>query len=147
EGGTLYFVRTDHIGRPSFATDATGSVVWSLAYLPFGEVRVSTGSPIDARFPGQWYQAESGLYQNWMRDYDPSTGRYLQPDPRGLVDGPSVYGYALQNPGRWVDPTGEQQFEQSIEGLAAALTGKPHRSGGEPFVPYRPLPMNARTTL
>ena len=42
-----------------------------------------------------------------MRDYDPTTGRYIQGDPLGLVDGPSVYGYALQNPGRYVDPTGE----------------------------------------
>ena len=41
-----------------------------------------------------------------MRDYDPTTGRYLQADPLGLVDGPSVYGYALQNPGRWSDPWG-----------------------------------------
>jgi len=45
--------------------------------------------------------------QNWMRDYDPTTGRYIQADPLGLVDGPSVYGYALQNPGRYTDPTGE----------------------------------------
>lgn len=43
-----------------------------------------------------------------MRDYDPTTGRYLQADPLGLVDGASVYGYALQNPGRWVDPRGEE---------------------------------------
>jgi uncharacterized protein RhaS with RHS repeats len=42
-----------------------------------------------------------------MRDYDPTTGRYIEADPLGLVDGPSVYGYALQNPGRYVDPTGE----------------------------------------
>ena len=31
----------------------------------------------------------------------------MQADPLGLVDGASVYGYALQNPGRYVDPTGE----------------------------------------
>ena len=41
-----------------------------------------------------------------MRDYDPTTGRYIQADPLGLVDGASVYGYALQNPGRFVDSTG-----------------------------------------
>ena len=61
---------------------------------------------MDLRFPGQWFQAESGLHQNWMRDYDPALGRYLQADPLGLVDGASVYGYALQNPGRWTDPYG-----------------------------------------
>ena len=65
---------------------------------------------IDARFPGQWFQAESGLHQNWMRDYDPTTGRYIQADPLGLVDGPSVYNYALQNPGRFVDPRGTDAY-------------------------------------
>lgn len=108
EGGVIYFVRSDHIGRPVFATDGTAAVVWSASYLPFGGVHVSSGSPIDLRFPGQWFQSEIGLHQNWMRDYDPTTGRYIEADPRGLVHGPSVYGYALQNPGRYVDPRGEK---------------------------------------
>lgn len=41
-----------------------------------------------------------------MRDYDPTLGRYIQAGPLGLVDGASVYGYALQNPGRYTDPKG-----------------------------------------
>lgn len=102
----LYFVRTDHIGRPVFATDTAGTVVWTSSYLPFGSIRVSSGLPIDLRFPGQWFQSESGLFQNWMRDYDPTTGRYLQADPLGLIDGASVYGYARQSPLYWIDPTG-----------------------------------------
>ena len=43
-----------------------------------------------------------------MRDYDPTTGRYIQADPLGLVDGASVYGYVAQNPMRYVDPRGMQ---------------------------------------
>jgi RHS repeat-associated protein len=70
-------------------------------------VRTTTGTPINARFPGQWFQSESGLHQNWMRDYDPTTGRYLQADPLGLVAGMSVYGYANQSPMMFVDPNGE----------------------------------------
>ncbi|OZA10769.1 MAG: hypothetical protein B7Y02_09990, partial [Rhodobacterales bacterium 17-64-5] len=73
---------------------------------PFGGVHTSTGDLPTARFPGQWFQSESGLHQNWMRDYDPTTGRYLQADPLGLVDGASVYGYALQSPVRYSDPHG-----------------------------------------
>jgi RHS repeat-associated protein len=69
-------------------------------------VHVSTGTLPTARFPGQWFQTESGLHQNWMRDYDPTTGRYLEPDPLGLVDGASVYGYVSGNPMRRIDPTG-----------------------------------------
>ena len=101
------FVRSDHIGRPVFATNSSGVKVWTAAYLPFGGVRVSTGTPPTARFPGQWFQSETGLQQNWMRDYDPTAGRYIQADPLGLIDGASVYGYAGGNPGRYVDPRGE----------------------------------------
>ena len=74
---------------------------------PFIGVHTSTGAPPSARFPGQWFQSESGLHQNWMRDYDPTTGRYLQADPLGLVDGAIVYGYVRQSPMRLVDPKGE----------------------------------------
>ncbi len=67
-----------------WAQRAVGCVIsrtWSATYTPF-------------------------VHQNWMRDYDPTTGRYLQPDPLGLVDGASVYGYALQSPLRYTDPRG-----------------------------------------
>jgi RHS repeat-associated protein len=107
ENGVVYFVRVDHIGRSVFATNAAGAKVWTATYTPFGEVHASTGTPIALRFPGQWFQSESGLHQNWMRDYDPTTGRYLEADPLGLVDGASVYGYARQNPMRFIDPDGE----------------------------------------
>ena len=86
EGGTVYYVRADHIGRPVFATNSSDVKVWEVRYLPFGGVHTSTGNLPAARFPGQWFQSESGLHQNWMRDYDPTTGRYLEPDPLGLVD-------------------------------------------------------------
>ena len=108
EGGSIYYVRSDHIGRPVFATDATGTKVWEASYLPFGGVDTSSGTTADLRFPGQWFQSESSTHQNWMRDYDPTTGRYLQADPLGLVDGASAYGYARQNPGRYTDFRGEQ---------------------------------------
>ena len=80
EGSVISFVRADHIGCPVFATNSTGVKVWSATYSPFGGVHTSTGTLPTARFPGQWFQSESGLHQNWMRDYDPTTGRYLQPD-------------------------------------------------------------------
>jgi RHS repeat-associated protein len=103
----VYLIRTDHIGRPTFATDTSGVKIWEATYLPFGGVHVSTGANAELRFPGQWFQSESGLHQNWMREYDPTTGRYIQADPLGLVDGASVYRYVTQNPGRYVDPRGE----------------------------------------
>ncbi len=90
ENDTVYYIRSDHIGRPVFATDGAGVQVWTANYLPFGGV-----------------YASSGLHQNWMRDYDPTLGRYIQGDPLGLIDGASVYGYARQSPGVYSDFTGE----------------------------------------
>ena len=118
EGGAVYYVRTDHIGRPVFATDIAGVVVWGASYLPFGGVHTSTGPTIGLRFPGQWFQSEAGLHQNWMRDYDPTLGRYIQADPLGLVDGASVYGYVRQNPGRYIDPRGEFGIPGAFAGAA-----------------------------
>ncbi len=99
---------------------------WTASWLPFGGVHVTSGAPIEARFPGQWFQAESGLHQNWMRDYDPTTGRYLEPDPLGLVDGASIYGYARQSPQRWTDPRGEEVFVvcRPLAGIAGVSGAK-----------------------
>ncbi|MEQ1713397.1 MAG: RHS repeat-associated core domain-containing protein [Hyphomicrobium sp.] len=46
------------------------------------------------------------MHYNWHRHYDPTIGRYTQPDPLGFVDGPSVYAYARNAPGEFVDPDG-----------------------------------------
>ncbi|MFO2207069.1 RHS repeat-associated core domain-containing protein, partial [Pseudomonas aeruginosa] len=42
---------------------------------------------VNLRFPGQYYDAESGLHYNYFRDYDPETGRYVESDPIGLTGG------------------------------------------------------------
>ena len=64
-----------------------------------------------------------------MRDYDPTTGRYIQADPLGLVDGASVYGYARQNPGRYVDPRGEVGVPGAIAGAAIGGTVGYYKTG------------------
>ena len=58
------------------------------------------------RFPGQYFDAETGLHQNWHRDYDPSIGRYLQSDPVGLDAGINTYVYALNAPALYTDDDG-----------------------------------------
>ncbi|MCH2163969.1 MAG: hypothetical protein MK098_04865 [Marinovum sp.] len=87
-GGVTYYIRTDHIDRPAFATYATGAVASSISYKPFGEVHTSTGTDFGLRFPGQFYHWETALHQNWIRDYDPTTGRYIQ----GSHDGSHHHG-------------------------------------------------------
>jgi RHS repeat-associated protein len=85
-------------------------------YSPFGEASYIWTNPgtIDIRFPGQWFQLESGLAYNWHRHYDATLGRYLQPDPIGLTtllsDGPASYNYVHSNPLAFVDRQGLQEL-------------------------------------
>jgi len=58
-----------------------------------------------------------------MRDYDPTTGRYLQADPLGLVDGAAIYNYALQNPGRYIDPRGKNSLVACAGGPIPCVGG------------------------
>ena len=59
------------------------------------------------RLLGQYGDVETGLFQNCFRDYDPSTGRYPENDPKGLKGGSfSTYTYVNGNPLRFADPTG-----------------------------------------
>ena len=53
---------------------------------------------IRLRYPGQYFDSETKLHYNYFRDYDPGTGRYIQPDPIGLAGGISMYGYVEGNP-------------------------------------------------
>lgn len=58
------------------------------------------------RFPGQYYMAETGLNQNYFRDYDPAVGRYVESDLIGLAGGVNTYAYVGGNPIAWFDPFG-----------------------------------------
>jgi RHS repeat-associated protein len=83
-------------------------VVWKASYSPFGKASITTQGPtFNLRFPGQYYDAETGLHYNWRRYYDPNTGRYISSDPIGLAGGINTYAYALSNPYSYMDPTGE----------------------------------------
>lgn len=109
----LLYVHNDHLGTPQSMTNQAGQVVWEASYAPFGEVTVHEdpdrdGVPVmmNQRFPGQYFDGETGLYYNYFRDYDPSTGRYITSDPVGLNGGLNTYLYVDANPVRWVDPRG-----------------------------------------
>ena len=62
--------------------------------------------PYNIRFPGQYYQTETGLNYNMNRDYDPATGRYIETDPIGQYAGVNTYGYVHANPISRADPGG-----------------------------------------
>jgi RHS repeat-associated protein len=91
-GNTLSWVHANHLGVPQLYTDASGAAVATPVYTLPG-------------FPGQ-FRTFADIYYNQYRDYDTSTGRYLQADPIGLAGGASPYSYAMGNPLRYTDPDG-----------------------------------------
>jgi RHS repeat-associated protein len=83
----IFYYHNDHLGTPLAMTDAGGNDVWKAAYNPFGEAQIDPSSTVtnNFRFPGQYYDEESGLHYNWHRYYDPRTGRYVTSDPLSLL--------------------------------------------------------------
>jgi RHS repeat-associated protein len=112
----IYYVHTDHLGSARKVTrPSDNGLMWRWDPDTFGG---NTSSPnqnpsglgsfvYNLRFPGQYYQAESGLFYNYFRDYDPQTGRYVESDPIGLKGGSfSTYSYVNSNPISFTDPYG-----------------------------------------
>jgi RHS repeat-associated protein len=102
-------VHADQLKRPLKMTDLSKAVVWDAIYKPFGEI-VSTTGPAsnNLRFPGQYFLIEDGLHYNWYRHYDPTIGRYVQPDRLPFIDGPSLFEYVRSSPMAKADPSGRQ---------------------------------------
>ncbi|MCU7921043.1 MAG: hypothetical protein KZQ95_22190 [Candidatus Thiodiazotropha sp. (ex Epidulcina cf. delphinae)] len=101
------YLHTDHLGAVVKATDENQAIIWDAQRRPFGERNVTTAwLEMPLGFPGQYLDQETGNYYNYFRDYDPTTGRYLQSDPIGLGGGLNTYAYVGGNPLRYFDPLG-----------------------------------------
>ena len=127
--GKPYGIVSDHLNTPRHLIDSKGQVVWQWAYSAFGDEQPTqlanrfadpeltpnagtTGaSPIEfnLRYPGQYFDKESGLFYNMRRSYDKNSGRYTQPDPIGLDGGWNRFAYVDSNPLSFVDPEGLQK--------------------------------------
>jgi len=127
-GEQYYFYHNEHLGTPAMVTDMSGAIVWCAEYRAFGEAVVSGQGTLRQpfRFPGQYFDEETGLCYNFQRYYDPNLGRYLQIDPlefgnsvtRNVLPGcrsplatgrrreEHLYVYAENNPVTRLDPTG-----------------------------------------
>ncbi|MBF0525438.1 MAG: RHS repeat-associated core domain-containing protein [Deltaproteobacteria bacterium] len=104
--GALYYVNPDHLGAPRSIIDSTGAYVWKWDRDPFGNGAPTGTLTYNLRFPGQYFDVETGLYYNMARDYNPGLGRYIQSDPIGLLGGVNTYAYVGANPITRTDPTG-----------------------------------------
>ena len=73
---------------------------------------------LNLRYPGQYFDAESGLHYNYFRDYEAGTGRYVESDPIGLKGGLSTFNYAANEPFNYSDPFGLIIWKGSMAGAA-----------------------------
>jgi len=106
-----YYFHKDHLGSSAVMTDSSGNVVETTEYMPFGEMRVHTGSTVtNYKFTDQELDPETGLYYYGARYYDPVIGRFISPD--SIVQDPfdpqmlNRYSYCRNNPLRYIDPDG-----------------------------------------
>ena len=121
--GCYYFIN-DHLGTPQQLVTTTGTVVWQAAYLPYGEVQVQVNTVTNnLRFPGQYFDVETGLHYNWNRYYDPVTGRYISADPIGLEGGLNLYAYVSCNPVNAIDQKGLVDILFNVEESLILITG------------------------
>ncbi|WP_405921831.1 putative T7SS-secreted protein [Streptomyces sp. NBC_00122] len=103
----FFAIVTDLIGTPTHLLAEDGTTAWRTRTTLWGTTtwnRDATAyTPL--RFPGQYYDPESGLHHNFFRTYDPETARYLSPDPLGLTPAPNPATY-VHNPHTWSDSLG-----------------------------------------
>lgn len=116
--GLAYYRHADWLGSSRLTSTATRptSAYSSSAYAPFGEQYATSGTA-DASFTGQNSDSVSSLYDFTFRENSQSQGRWLSPDPSGMMAvNPSNpqswnrYAYVANNPMRSTDPTGMEMI-------------------------------------
>jgi len=114
----IFFFHHDQLGTPSATTNDGASVIWEATYDAFGEADILTeivGNNV--RFPGQYFDTETGTHYNYFRDYVPNIGRYIESDPIKLIGGINTYVYAKNNPTTLIDPFGLKSLPECFKEL------------------------------
>ncbi|MCX5544795.1 DUF6531 domain-containing protein [Paraburkholderia sp. CNPSo 3076] len=110
ESGRTYYVFCNQVGLPEWIEDISGGCVWSVNEIdPYGAICVAPGNELEynLRWPGHWFDPETGLHYNRFRSYSPVLGRYLQSDPAGQAGGINLYAYTA-NPLVLIDVLGRE---------------------------------------
>jgi RHS repeat-associated protein len=143
--GELYYIHPDHLGTPRAITrESDNQVVWRWDNTePFGNSAPNENPSslgvfaYNLRFPGQYFDVETGTHYNYFRDYDPAIGRYIESDPIGLGGGTNTYAYVSGNPVRFIDPRGLQAFPRPRPPIPIPSPGAGGASGGD-VIPFPP---------
>ncbi|MEU0399250.1 putative T7SS-secreted protein [Streptomyces sp. NPDC006197] len=114
----FFAIVTDLIGTPSELIDESGNLAWQRRSTLWGTTTWAANSTTytPLRFPGQYFDPETGLHYNYFRHYDPEVARYLTPDPLGLSPAPTPRSY-VSNPLTWSDPLGLKPCKKKTEDL------------------------------
>ena len=102
----IVFYHTDLLGTPTELSDNHGEFAVLPLFSPEDTSQPSNlrlSSPL--RFPGQYFDSETGLHYNGQRYYDPFLERYITPDPIPIFGGANPYAYGV-NRVNWIDPLG-----------------------------------------
>jgi RHS repeat-associated protein len=134
----VYFIHSDHLDTPRLVMDQNGGRRWRWLAEPFGTTAPETNPDnigaftLNLRFPGQYSDAETGLYYNYFRTYDPGLGRYTQSDLIGLNGGINTYAYVNGNSVSGIDPQGLRYtpFTPIVVPGAVIRPGNPGAPGG-----------------
>ena len=124
----VYYFHTDQVGLPEELSNSQGQLVWQATYKTWGNTQAEEWKLVEAdggrvhsldagdqpenearqqnlRFQGQYLDRDTGLHYNTFRYYDPDIGRFISPDPIGLMGGINLESYG-PNPVGWIDPLG-----------------------------------------
>lgn len=129
QGAWLFYV-DDPIGTPTALVDGSGAITTSVERSAWGLENAAETGGTSLAFPNQQEDEETGLAYNLFRYYDPSSGRFISPDPIGLHGGTNDYTYA-PNAILGLDPYGltggvgpVQQGQAGVAQSAAAATAR-----------------------
>jgi RHS repeat-associated protein len=145
-GTNYYFYHNDHLGTPQKMTAVNGAVVWSAKYEAFGRATVDSGATVEnnLRFPGQYYDAETGENYNLNRYYETQIGRYISNDPIENNGDGNLYSFVANSPLNNIDMLGLSSRKCQKEGYVPP-TNECGPQGGwlneivSILVPERPL--------
>jgi RHS repeat-associated protein len=105
QSGALTYLHADALGSILRSSSAAGAVVASQRYDAWGRIEAG-GTVAHASFAGREWDAETGLFYNRTRYYDPNAGQFISEDPLGWAGGLNLYRYVSDAPTLLVDPTG-----------------------------------------